>query len=239
MRPCHPRTLVDLSYPLLAGASVVVATEGARRFGGRVGGVLAAAPVTPTFSVLALGASPALLLDGLPMVAITAVAAAFLLVQRSSSWALMPLGLGGPIGWSALLVTAAWSATAIPGAPTKRGRGLPWWVRFFVGAGTVWSVTLVAGLWPSLAGLVAMAPWLFVASLAASAWDGGMSCLRSVLQGGMAGAVGVGAFAWAASATASGPVWVALAIGWIAFAVTAIAWPTPRRRSRSALPSPA
>ncbi len=219
---------MDYVYAALAGLSVVVSSEAARRFPGRVGGVLAAAPVTPTFAVLAMGAEPAILPQGLPVVAITAAIIVVALGARLGRVMMISmLGLAGPLGWTAALLALAGWGVAAPVA-SARPRGIAWPLRFAIGAGVVLGVAAVARFAPSLAPYLAMAPWLFIAAIVAAGGDNGLAGIRRVLCGGIIGTVGVAAFAWTAAGVAMWlPVPGALLCGWAAYALIALLWPRP------------
>lgn len=232
---------MDLVYPTIAGLSVVASSIAARRSSGRLGGLLAAAPITPTFAVLAMGAEPAMLTRGLPVVGVTAVLVAWLLGVRLRGLLLAsPVVLLGPLGWTVGIVGVARAASLrTMGVGPRRSKGLPLLARFFVGAGTVLFVAAASQWMPAMAPYLAMAPWLFVAALIAAVLDQGPSGGRTVLRGGIVGIVGVAGYAWAAAwAAAWSPDIAALGIGWVAYIAIAWAWGSGTRTPAHLATSP-
>lgn len=232
-------------YAIVAGLAVVATTAIAAKSNRALAGILAAAPITPTASVLVLGSTaPArVLLHGVPIVAATALA---ILVStwlrrrdaRGSVWIslaiILPLALLLNSGVPVALLVATTVAAALLAQETPRRhmkpnpstrRSLPVLVRFLLGAASVAMVAIVQYWAPALTPFVAVMPLLFVASVLGAQWHAGRERALAVLRGGIAGTLGVTAFILVftlASANLS-PLW-ALPLAWCAYGFTAILW---------------
>lgn len=232
---------------LIAGIAVVISSTVARRVEGPLAGILAAAPITPTFSVLLIGEGAGdVMVAAIPAVTLSLLATLLLLLVRHPLVASLPgvvllLILFAPAPWSTvewvvLAVVAASIARHLPPMRAGRGARLPMWVRFCIGAGTILVVGFVKGMWPALAGWVAMAPWLFVAATLSAGLDGGWNAAMRVLHGGLGGALGILSFV--AVVWLVGPAWLALPLAWCAFALTAWLWSLQARVAGHGAPGP-
>lgn len=210
-----------LVYSLVGGIAVCLASGLSRR-AGRWGGVLAAAPVTPTFAVLLFtdaGLAPDLMV-GLSSIAATLVVlgiAAGANGRVSSRFVgRLPLGLllvvlVPPLAWSiallshvlVLLVVALGVVVAevrvrsagsrAPSSPGRIRRS-GGLLRFFMGAFAVFLVAVVMEWSPAMASLAALFPLVFTVGLFLAEFDGGRPQAVRVVSGGVPGSVGVASF---------------------------------------------
>lgn len=234
----------------LAGIGVTFSTALARRASGPAAGIVAAAPVTPSAAVLVFGAYSSapwdVLLEGTAsVVAVIVVLAGVAMMAhrqyRVPVWIAIVV-LVPPLGWSVrMALPLSWQLVAVPvvavgagwaigrlryGSQRRAGARLSVIQRFSLGAFAVLLVAAVAEFFPSAAGLVALFPVLFTAALAVAQLDGGPDHSWIVARGGVAGSIGVMAFAVAGAgvyALLPGRV-VPLLFAWFAFFAAAGAW---------------
>ncbi len=170
---------------------------------------MAAAPLTPTFTLLAVG--PVDLLPGLATVAAALAGNLAGLHARRACRAYLAVMVPAllvmallPWWVAAMAIPPLAAATACtPRRPIRQRAPLPVSTRFLIGSGSVAAALLVQQAAPSLTAYVALLPILYTAGVIATQADQGL------LRSGSGAALGVAAFAVVAVE--------GLALAWIAY----------------------